>query len=77
MDQFEFLGKSLIWLGVVVVLIGLAITYGPRLIGSWRLPGDIVIKKGNFTFFFPLATSLLLSLVLTLGFFLLNLLSRK
>lgn len=77
MDQFEFLGKSLIWLGVVVILIGLGITYGPRLIGSWRLPGDIVIKKGNFTFFFPLATSLLVSLILTLGFFLFNAFSRR
>ncbi|HAG07901.1 MAG TPA: DUF2905 domain-containing protein, partial [Peptococcaceae bacterium] len=42
--------------------------------GIGRLPGDIVIRKGNFTFYFPLVTSIILSIVLTL---LLNVLFRR
>jgi DUF2905 family protein len=59
------LGKMLLVLGGVLVVVGLLLTFGPRIPGLGRLPGDIVYRKGNFTFYFPLATSLLLSLLLT------------
>ncbi len=73
MPELTSLGKVLIGLGVLLTVIGTFLTFLPRLPGlgeglGWfgRLPGDIFIKRGNFTFFFPLATGLLVSVVLTL-----------
>jgi len=57
-------GKLLIGVGVVLILFGLFVS----VVG--KLPGDIVIKKENFTFYFPIATSILLSIVLSLLFYL-------
>ena len=66
------LGKPLIVIGAVLVLLGVALTFGDRLslfrIG--RLPGDIVYRRGNFTFYFPLVTSIVISVLLTLLFWL-------
>lgn len=63
------IGRGLIFLGVLLVIMGLLFMVGgnlsQRLGGIGRLPGDILIRRGNFTFYFPLATSLLVSLVLT------------
>jgi hypothetical protein len=58
------IGKLLIGVGVVLILFGLFVS----VVG--KLPGDIVIKKENFTFYFPIATSILLSIVLSLLFYL-------
>ncbi|WP_353662917.1 DUF2905 domain-containing protein [Hydrogenimonas sp. SS33] len=58
------LGRILIGLGVVLVIFGLFVTF----VG--KLPGDIVIRRENFTFYFPIATSILLSIVLSLIFYL-------
>nr|WP_218623560.1 DUF2905 domain-containing protein [Thermoanaerobacter sp. CM-CNRG TB177] len=55
----------LILMGAILILIGVLFSVGSK-IGLGRLPGDIVYQKGNFTFYFPLMTSLLLSLLLTL-----------
>ena len=65
------LGRTLLIVGAVLFVVGLLLTLGPRIPGLGRLPGDIVYRKGNFTFYFPLVTSVLLSLVLTaiLNFF--------
>lgn len=60
------LGKTLIIAGLLLVLVGLLITLAPRLPWLGRLPGDIVIKRENFSFYMPLATSLLLSLLFSL-----------
>jgi DUF2905 family protein len=58
-------GRMLIVLGVVIALVGLALTVAGRLpIG--RLPGDIHVERGNWSFYFPLGTSIVLSLLLTL-----------
>ncbi len=65
-------GKMLLLVGGVLVVVGLLLTVGARIPGLGRLPGDIVYRKGNFSFYFPLATSLLLSLVLTAVFALLR-----
>jgi hypothetical protein len=66
------MGKVLIVIGVVIALVGLALTFGDRLPFSrvGRLPGDVVYRRGNFTFYFPLVTSILISVVLTLLFWL-------
>jgi hypothetical protein len=65
------IGRTLLVLGGVLFVLGLLFTLGARIPGLGRLPGDIVFRKGNFTFYFPLVTSLLLSLLLTaaLAFF--------
>jgi hypothetical protein len=57
------MGRVLIVLGVVLIVIGVAVTWGVPL---GRLPGDISIRRGNFGFYFPLATSIILSLLLML-----------
>jgi hypothetical protein len=65
-------GKLLILVGAVFVLAGLLLTFGDR-ISFWRfgrLPGDIVYRRGNFTFYFPLVTSIVISVILTLVFWL-------
>jgi membrane protein implicated in regulation of membrane protease activity len=62
-------GRLLIIAGVVLLVAGLLFTAFPRL-GLGRLPGDIVYRKGNFTFYFPLMTSIILSIVLTMIFWL-------
>ncbi len=60
------LGKPLIVIGLVIAALGVVITLAGKLPWLGRLPGDITIKRENFTFYFPLATSILLSLLLTL-----------
>jgi hypothetical protein len=59
-------GKLLIVFGLLIALVGVVLVLIGRVPWLGRLPGDILIRQGNWTFYFPLATSLLLSLVLTL-----------
>lgn len=66
--EFGGLGRTLIFLGLMLAAVGLAFVVLERLPGIPRLPGDILIRRGNFTFYFPLATSLLISVLLTLLF---------
>jgi hypothetical protein len=61
------IGRLLIVLGGVFLVVGIALTAFGRL-GIGRLPGDFVYRRGTFTFYFPLMTSILLSLVLSLLF---------
>ena len=62
------LGKLLIAFGGIIVLAGVILVVMGRVPGIGRLPGDIYIRRGNWTFYFPLATCLVLSVVLTLLF---------
>ncbi len=62
------LGRVLVLLGAALVILGIALTLAGRWPWVGRLPGDFVFRRERFTFYFPLATSLLLSLVLTLLF---------
>ena len=64
------MGKLLVVIGLVITGIGLLLMLGMPV---GRLPGDITVKRGNFTFYFPLATSIVASILLTL---LLSLLRR-
>jgi len=62
------LGKMLILLGVFIILIGILLVIGEKIPWIGRLPGDIIIRKKNFTFYFPIVTSILISIILTLLF---------
>ncbi len=66
------MGKILIIAGAVLVIAGLIIQFAPKLPFPGKLPGDIVIDKGNFKMYFPIATSILISLVISLILFLIN-----
>ncbi|HEU0106388.1 MAG TPA: DUF2905 domain-containing protein [Vicinamibacteria bacterium] len=59
------IGRTLLVVGGVFVVVGLLLMFGARIPGLGRLPGDIVYRRGSFTFYLPLVTSLLLSLLLT------------
>jgi hypothetical protein len=60
-------GRTLIAIGIALVVLGVLVTVGAKLPIRWgRLPGDIVIRGKNTTFYFPLVTSLLLSVLLSL-----------
>ena len=65
-------GRNLIIIGLVIAAIGLAFSFTDRIPWLGRLPGDISIKREHFSFYFPLATSILLSLVLSLILWLLR-----
>jgi hypothetical protein len=65
------MARTLIMLGLVILLVGLLWPYLSR-IGLGRLPGDIVIERENMTFYFPLMTCLLVSVVLSLVFWAVN-----
>jgi hypothetical protein len=65
-------GRALIVLGLFLVVVGVLISLVGKVAWLGRLPGDIHIQRGNWTFYFPLATSILLSIVLSLAFWLLG-----
>lgn len=74
----EEIGKTLILLGIFLALAGVIIVVISKTsLPIGKLPGDILIKRDNFVFYFPLGTSLLLSLLLSLFSFLLFLVMRK
>jgi hypothetical protein len=58
-------GKLLVFIGLIVAAMGLLMMIG---VPFGRLPGDITFRRGNTTFYFPLGTSILLSIILTLLF---------
>jgi hypothetical protein len=65
------MARTLIVLGLVILVVGLLWPYLSR-IGVGRLPGDIVFERENMTFYFPLMTCLLVSVVLSLVFWAVN-----
>lgn len=60
------LGKTLIYLGVLLIVVGLIFSFAGKLPWLGHLPGDIYIRRERFTFYFPLATCLLISVIITL-----------
>lgn len=60
------LGKTLIIIGLVIIATGIIVTIAPRVPFLGRLPGDIYYKKDNFVFYFPVATSILISVIASL-----------
>lgn len=68
MGDFSSIGKLLMFLGSLLLVLGLIITFGGKIFPLGRLPGDIFIRKENFTFYFPIVSSIILSVVLTIIF---------
>ena len=66
------MGKMLIIMGLIIAAIGVLFVLAGKIPWLGRLPGDIYIKKENFSLYFPLATSILVSIVLTLILWLLR-----
>ena len=65
-------GRMFVVVGVVLVAVGVVLLLVGRIPGLGRLPGDFHVQRGNWTFYFPLATSLVLSVVLSLIFWLIG-----
>ena len=65
-------GKFLIIIGIAVIAIGIVLNRNFQIPWLGQLPGDIFIKKENFSFYFPLTTSLILSFILSLVLYLLK-----
>lgn len=70
------LAKFMIFIGIVLLVTGSVLYVIARFTPLGKLPGDIVIKREKFVFYFPIMTSLLLSLVLTALFFIISRLMR-
>ena len=67
-------GRALIVFGAIIVLIGVLLMFAGKIPWVGKLPGDVVVRKGNFTIYAPIMTGLILSLLLTLA---LNLWARR
>ncbi len=64
-DGIQYIGKFLVIFGIVIISVGGLLLLSGKISWLGRLPGDIIIQKKNFTFYFPLVTSILLSILLT------------
>lgn len=74
MGPLDSVGRLMIFMGIILVVVGGIMVFSGKLFNLGRLPGDIFVQRGNFTFYFPLATSIIISIVLTL---LLSILFRR
>jgi len=72
MESLSPFGKILIIMGVILLVIGVLFLFADKIPFLGKLPGDIYIKKKNFTVYIPIATSILLSIILTLIFYFLK-----
>lgn len=66
MSNLEPFGKILILAGVFVVVLGILLVFWGKIPFLDRLPGDIILQKGNLRFIFPIATCLIISVILTI-----------
>ncbi len=64
--EFQSFGKILIMVGIFIIIVGVFFLFGDKIPFLGKLPGDIIIKKKNFTFYFPIVTSILLSIIISL-----------
>ena len=65
------LSKLFIYLGIIFLIIGLLLNLFKN-INFFNLPGDIIIKKENFTFYFPITSSILISIILSIVFYIIS-----
>ena len=70
--EMNGIGKALVLIGVVVALVGLGLMFFDKIPFFGKLPGDIQIKRENFRFYFPITTSILLSVVISVILWLIN-----
>ncbi|MEA2088175.1 MAG: DUF2905 domain-containing protein [Candidatus Caldatribacteriota bacterium] len=68
MPEFNLFGKTLLFFGIVLIILGVIFLLAGKLPFSGRLPGDIVIQRKNFIFYFPLGLCILISIILTIIF---------
>jgi len=64
-NELQPLGRVLIVVGLVLAALGVLLSLGGKIPGLGRLPGDIVVERGGFRLYIPIATSILLSLIVT------------
>jgi hypothetical protein len=62
------IGKMLIILGIVLIIVGIGFLFGDKIPFIGKLPGDILINKERFSFYFPITTSIIISIILTILF---------
>jgi len=62
------IGRMLVIVGVLLVIVGLGFMFADKIPYVGRLPGDIFIKREKFSFYFPLTTSIIISIILTILF---------
>jgi hypothetical protein len=67
-----FMSKFLIITGIVLVIVGLLLQFPNRFPMPGRLPGDIRIERENFSFYFPIATSIIVSIIVSLVLYFIN-----
>ena len=68
MNSYEGLGKILIFFGLVLVIVGSIVLLLPRIPWIGKLPGDLFFKGEKFSIYFPVTTSIIISIILTLLF---------
>lgn len=66
MTGLDSLGKMLVLVGAIALLLGVVLILAPKIPFAGRLPGDILVRRGNFTVYFPLVTMILVSVGLTI-----------
>ncbi|MBI2469988.1 MAG: DUF2905 domain-containing protein [Planctomycetes bacterium] len=74
MGELSAFGKILILVGIIMIVVGGLFMFGSKIPFIGRLPGDIAIQKKNFSFYFPITTSIIISIILS---FIMWLLSKR
>ncbi len=72
MFDVNSLGKTLVVCGIVLAIVGLVFMFGSKIPWFGRLPGDIYIQKKGFSLYFPITTSILISIILSIALLLLR-----
>jgi uncharacterized membrane protein YidH (DUF202 family) len=70
MNDVNLLGKVLILMGIILIILGIIFFFSSKIPILGRLPGDIYIQKKNFSFYFPITTCILISIILSVVFWL-------
>jgi hypothetical protein len=68
--MFEAIGKILVVIGGIFIAVGILFIFFKNIPLVGKLPGDILIQKKNFSFYFPVSTSILISIILSIVFYL-------
>ena len=74
MGEFSAFGKILIFFGIIMIVVGGLFLFSSKIPFIGRLPGDIAIQKKNFSFYFPITTGIIISIILS---FIMWLFSRR
>jgi hypothetical protein len=70
--MIEFFGKILIFFGAILIFLGLIFSFAGKIPYFGKLPGDIYIKREKFTFYFPITTCILVSIILSVIFYIIS-----